>query len=73
MNEYLERFDSGAVYKRLGYLVDHLELEIPKRELILEQWQGKLTQGIAWLEPGGRKNGPVRTRWRIRVNVKGLE
>jgi predicted transcriptional regulator of viral defense system len=73
LNAYLERFGSGAVYKRLGYLVEHLELEIPNKELILDQWRSSLTQGIAWLEPGGEKTGPVRTRWRTRVNVKGLE
>jgi predicted transcriptional regulator of viral defense system len=73
LNAYLERFNSGAVYKRLGYLVERLELEIPNRELMVNEWQSRLTQGIAWLEPGGGKNGPVRTRWRIRVNVKGLE
>lgn len=73
LNGYLERFDSGAVYKRLGYLVERLNLKIPNRELILAEWQSRLTQGIAWLEPGGNQNGPVKTRWRVRVNVKGLE
>ena len=32
-----------------------------------------LTQGIAWLEPGGAQTGPVVTRWRIRVNSITLE
>jgi len=73
LNTYLERFGSGAVYKRLGFLVEQLELEIPNKKLILDEWRSRLTQGIAWLEPGGEKTGPVRTRWRIRVNVKGLE
>jgi predicted transcriptional regulator of viral defense system len=73
LTAYLGRFGSGAVYKRLGYLIERLEVDFPNRNLILDQWHSKLTQGIAWLEPGGVQNGPVRTRWRIRVNVRGLE
>ena len=73
LNAYLEQFGSGAVYKRLGYLIERLEVDIPNRDQIIKEWLDRLTQGIAWLEPGGDQNGPVRTRWRIRVNVKGLE
>ena len=73
LNAYLEQFGSGAVYKRLGYLIERLEVDIPNRDQIIKEWLDRLTQGIAWLEPGGNQNGPVRTRWRIRVNVKGLE
>ena len=73
LNEYLLRFGSGAVYKRLGYLIERLEVDFPNRDQFLHEWQGKLSQGIAMLEPGGDQNGPVRTRWRIRVNARGLE
>lgn len=73
LNTYLERFGSGAVYKRLGYLIERLGIDIPNGDHMLEEWHGKLTQGIAWLEPGGSKNGPVRTHWRIRVNLQSLE
>jgi predicted transcriptional regulator of viral defense system len=72
LEDYLERFGSGAVYKRLGYLIERLDVDIPNRDDLLTGWQGRLTQGIAWLEPGGDRSGPVKTRWRIRVNVKGL-
>jgi predicted transcriptional regulator of viral defense system len=73
LDNYLERFGSGAVYKRLGYLIEHLDVYIPNRHHLLTGWLGRLTHGIAWLEPGGDRTGPVKTRWRIRVNVKGLE
>lgn len=73
LTNYLERFGSGAVYKRLGYLIERLGIDIPDGDQLLEEWRGKLTQGIAWLEPGGNKEGPVRTRWRIRVNLGKLE
>jgi predicted transcriptional regulator of viral defense system len=70
---YLDRFNSGAIYKRLGYLIEQLDVPMPDREIRLAAWKAKLTQGIAWLEPGGAQTGPVVTRWRIRVNSKTLE
>ena len=73
IDAYLDRFGSGAVYKRLGYLVDQLGIPMPDREIRLTAWKERLTQGIAWLEPGGAQTGPVVTRWRIRVNSKTLE
>jgi len=72
LDGYLERFGSGAVYKRLGYLVERLNIPLPDREARLKAWQRKLTQGIAWLEPGGARTGPVVTRWKVRVNLKHL-
>lgn len=71
LTSYLDRLGSGAVYKRLGYLVEYLNISLPAR--LLSEWQSKMTEGIAWLEPGGFSDGPVKTRWRVRVNVKGLE
>ena len=73
LNTYLERFGSGAVYKRLGYLIERLGIDIPNGGQMLAEWRGKLTQGIAWLEPGGNPNGPVKIRWGIRVNLQDLE
>jgi predicted transcriptional regulator of viral defense system len=73
LRSYLERFRSGAVYKRFGYLIEHLDVSIPNKRNILMEWQRNLTEGICWLEPAGEHSGPVKTRWRIRVNVIGLE
>ncbi len=72
LDGYLERFNSGAIYKRLGYLLEHLDIPMPNREIRLKAWEKRLSQGIAWLEPGGEQSGPVVTRWRIRVNNPGL-
>ena len=71
--EYLERFDSGAVYKRLGYLVEHLAIPMPEKDKRMDAWQSKMTRGIAWLEPGGAQSGSINTRWRIRINIMNLE
>ena len=73
LSTYLDRFGSGAVYKRLGFLVETLDVSIPDKKGMLAEWQSKLTEGISWLEPGAERAGPVITRWRMRVNVAGLE
>jgi len=72
LDTYLERWGGGTVVKRLGYLVDTLEIPIPERNLRLQRWKELLTHGISPLEPGAGKNGPIVTSWRIQVNVRGL-
>ena len=66
---YLVRFGSGAVVKRLGYLVETLGFPIPDRRERLERWREQLSAGITLLEPGGQRTGPTQRRWRIRDNV----
>jgi len=69
LDEYLICFASGAVYKRLGYLVETLDLQIPERAARLVAWQAHLTAGIALLDPGEPLGGSVYTRWRVRDNI----
>ena len=64
LDEYLTRFASGAVYKRLGYLVETLDLPIPERTALLAAWQIHLTAGIALLDPGASACGSTCMRWR---------
>ena len=74
VDEYLKRMGSGAVYKRLGLLVEHLgdRLKVPDRRKRIGAWQAKLTGGYAPLEPGGPQTGRVDNRWRVRLNVAGV-
>jgi predicted transcriptional regulator of viral defense system len=69
LDEYLIRFASGAVYKRLGYLVETLDLPIPARAERLAGWQTHLTAGIALLDPGESAGGSACMRWRVRDNI----
>jgi predicted transcriptional regulator of viral defense system len=69
LDAYLERWGGGAVVKRLGYLVEHLQFPIPRREQRLRGWQRLLSRGISALEPGAGPSGPIVTRWRLRINV----
>jgi len=69
MDLYLKKMGSGAIYKRLGYLIETLNISIPNQEDRLQNWRQSLSQGIALLDLGGLQVGSVRTKWRVRVNV----
>lgn len=72
LDAYLARWGGGTVVKRLGFLVEHLGLPIPRRAERLAEWQQMLSRGVSPLEPGADRSGPVVTRWRLRVNVPAL-
>ena len=74
VDEHLKRLGSGAVYKRLGLLVEHYgeKLRIPGRPGRVERWHRHLTGGYAPLEPDRSPDGPTDSRWRVRLNVPGV-
>ncbi|MGB2820861.1 MAG: hypothetical protein WBF17_07765, partial [Phycisphaerae bacterium] len=51
LDGYLARMKSGAIYKRLGFLVEHIrgKLSIPRRSERIEGWRSRLTGGHALL------------------------
>ncbi|WP_420633065.1 type IV toxin-antitoxin system AbiEi family antitoxin domain-containing protein [Candidatus Palauibacter sp.] len=70
MTDYLRRFGSGAVVKRLGFLVETVELTHPPAPTMLHEWLDLLTAGISRLDPSTpRKPHRIATRWRIEVNL----
>lgn len=70
LTKYLARFGSGAVVKRLGFLVEVLELAHVPDEELLGEWQGILSAGISKLDPSSpREPHRIATRWRIAVNL----
>jgi predicted transcriptional regulator of viral defense system len=74
--EYLRRFRSGAVVKRLGFLVESMEISHRPELAVVDQWQDLLTAGISPLDPSSpRKPHRIATRWRMGVNLpeEGLE
>jgi predicted transcriptional regulator of viral defense system len=67
---HLRRFGSGAVVKRLGFLVESMGLSHPPGPGIVGQWQGMLTAGISPLDPSNPLDRHrIATRWRIGVNL----
>ena len=69
LDAYIRRLGNRAVFKRLGYLMEVLNIKAP--ELILK-CQADKSAGVALLDPGLPARGPTRRRWNIRVNATGL-
>jgi predicted transcriptional regulator of viral defense system len=61
--DYAERLGNGAVFKRLGYLLETLA---PDENVAMEQCRKNLTTGNAKLDPK-LKNDKLVTRWRLWV------
>lgn len=62
--DYADKFNNGAVFKRLGYLV---EKYFPKQEKILTICREKLTKGNARLDPALPSEFLI-TRWNLWVS-----
>jgi predicted transcriptional regulator of viral defense system len=58
--------ESGAVWKRLGYLSEMLW---PKEETIIAEASQKLAAGNIKLDPLVKARGKLVTRWRVWSNV----
>ncbi len=69
--EYSEKLGNGAVFKRLGFLLEKIA---PGESKILEQCRKRLTAGNAKLDPK-LNNSKLVTRWRLWVpeNWKEME
>ena len=72
LDDYLARWGTGSLIKRLGYLIETLALPLPDREERLSRWRRSLSSGIVLLEPRSGRTGYVVTRWRLRVNVEEI-
>lgn len=65
--EYGDLLGTGAVFKRLGYLSE--TLQIGDREL-LAACEQRLSSGVSLLDPGAPTRGPRVGRWGLRANVR---
>lgn len=63
---YGDRLGNRTVFKRLGYLVEALDLDAPE---ILRASQERVSAGISALDPDGPDGGRRVMRWGLRVNV----
>ena len=61
------RLGVGAVVRRLGFLLETLEVDVPAE---LERLRVGLTSTYALLDPLMPAEGPYQARWRLRVNVE---
>lgn len=59
-------FGNGAVFKRLGYLAEQLDLD---RGGLVATCRSRVTAGISALDPAGPHGGPRSARWGLRINT----
>jgi predicted transcriptional regulator of viral defense system len=63
--EYIVTFDSQAVIKRLGYLLELLSIVTP----IIDNLQKMRSDSIIILDTVAPKQGTIMSRWSIQQNV----
>ena len=63
--QFAKRFDSQAVIKRLGFLLDLLEI----KNSMIGELQKLRTNSIVLLEPSYPKEGKTISRWAIKQNI----
>lgn len=71
LGNYIERFGSGTVPKRLGFLSEHLGL--PGADPWVQVWRERMGSGITDLERGGATGGRIIRRWGLRINSTGFD
>ena len=69
--EYAEKLGNGAVFKRLGYLVEILELELP--DDFKKSIEQKITTGYSRLDPEIKTSGKLNSRWNLIINAEILK
>lgn len=63
---YVDRLGNRTVFKRLGYLLESLEIEAPE---LVRACLERRSSGITVLDPAVHASGRVTRRWNLRVNV----
>lgn len=64
---YAIKLNNGSVLKRLLYLLDLMEIELPDK--MRQELVNNLTTGFALLDPTKNDEGKLRRKWRVKVNV----
>jgi predicted transcriptional regulator of viral defense system len=68
--EYATRMDIGAVYRRLGFMLEVLDISATEE---IRALQNKLTSSYAVLDPILPDEGKFSARWRLKLNVQPEE
>lgn len=64
--EYARRLGNRTVFKRLGFLLEHSEIEAPGT---IQTCLENLSSGLSPLDPSVKHKGRIVKRWNLRVNV----
>lgn len=64
---YADRLGNRTVFKRLGFLLDSLEVDAPD---LIETCLSRRSAGLAKLDPSIRRSGRITKRWGLRINAQ---
>jgi len=64
--EYGDRLDNRAIFKRLGYVLEHSGVDAPE---LVRACLERRSSGLVSLDPSVKTSGRIVRRWRLRVNV----
>jgi len=66
--EYADRLGNRTVHKRLGYLIQRLDIDAPSQTL--RRLKAGISSGYVWLDPTAPKEALGRdATWRLKINV----
>jgi len=64
---YAERMGNTAIIKRLGYLIESLDLDVDLE--VISKLREMISQGMSALDPTRPKKGIYNTRWNLLLNI----
>ena len=65
VSEYLQRLDNGAATKRIVYLADQLDIDLPTRATLVASF----TSGYSLLDPTRSEQGTNDSKYRLQINL----
>ena len=66
---YTRRLGNRTVFKRLGHLLEALEIDAPT---LVDECRAGMSSGDSVLDPSLPRQGPVARRWNLRVNATAV-
>ena len=64
--DYGDRLNNGALFKRLGFVLEHSGADAPG---LVRACLDRRSSGLVLLDPSIKSSGRIVRRWRLRVNV----
>jgi predicted transcriptional regulator of viral defense system len=66
LTAYINRIDNRAIYKRLGYIIEVMNLDQPR---MIEICRSNISKGYSKLDPTVPAKGKILRRWNLLINV----
>ncbi len=63
---YIKQINNRTIYKRLGYIIELLNFDLPS---VIEICKSNISKGYSVLDPTISKKGNIVRRWNLRVNI----